>query len=409
MLLPRLVKSTAYWPETEAPPEPCLIPQPMSESHSFPIVTPVKGWRDRRAFIQFPYDLYKDSFFWIPPLRLDTATQTNPKKNAFFEHGDMQLFLARDTNGKVVGRIAAIKNGMHLDKYQDGVGFFGYFETVDNEAVSKALLDTAADWLRDQDLNKMRGPVNPSMNDVAGLLVGGFNRHPAILMPYNHDYYERHLTSYGFDRVMTMWAYYGNARMNNVDRLRRGIEVLKRRWPSLSFRNLDMSNFEGEARMLMDIYNDAWSENWGHVPMTEAEFAQLAKEMKQIIDPRLVIIVEDDGVPVAFAVSLPDLNYAFKTIPSGRLLPTGLLKLFYLASSGVIREIRMPLMGVRKSHQGKSLDAILVAKTSDIAQELGLLGCEMSWVLDNNMRLRNALETMGAVKDKEYALLECEL
>jgi len=381
----------------------------MSQSAPSPEVTPVNGWRDKRAFIQFPYKLYKDAPFWVPPLRMDTATQTNPKKNAFFAHGDMQLFLARDTSGQVVGRIAAIKNGMHLSKYDDGMGFFGYFETIDDEATSRALLDAAAQWLRAQGLSGMRGPTNPSLNDTAGLLVGGFDRQPSILMPYNFEYYQRHLENYGFSKVMTMWAYYGHARMNNVDRLRRGTDLLMKRWPTLSFRNLDMSRFEDEARLLMDIYNDAWSENWGHVPMTEAEFSQLAKEMKQIIDPRLVIIVEDKGEAVAFAVSLPDLNYAFKTIPSGRLLPTGLLKLFFLATSGIIREIRMPLMGVKKSHQGKSLDAILVAKTSDIALELGLNGCEMSWVLDNNVRLINALETMGAIKDKEYALLECAI
>ena len=369
----------------------------------------VKSWTDRRAFIQFQYDLYKEEPYWIAPLRMDTAKLINPKKNAFFDHGDMQLFIAHDDQGKVVGRIAAIKNGMHLKKYQDQVGFFGFFESINDSAVSKALLDAAADWLRSHGLVSMRGPVNPTMNDVAGLLVDGFDRQPAIMMPYNLAYYESLLVEYGFNRAMTMWAYYAHTKLLKTDKMKRGCDLIMRKWPSLAVRQLDMSNFESDTRLIMDIFNEAWSENWGHVPMTEAEFQQLAKEMKQIIDPRLAVIVEDDGEAVGFAVSLPDLNYAFKTMGSGRLLPTGLAKLLYLATSGVIREIRMPLMGVRKSHHGKGLDAMLVWETQKAAVKMGVLGCEMSWVLDNNLRLRNSLESMGGVIDKEYAMLECAI
>ncbi|NQV73723.1 hypothetical protein HQ496_11420 [bacterium] len=372
-------------------------------------IHPVKGWLDRRAFIQFPYDLYKNEPYWIAPLRMDTAKMTHPKKNAFFAHGEMQLFLARDSTKKVVGRIAAIKNGMHLQKYQDNVGFFGFFESVNDVSVSHALLDAAAAWLKTHGLVSMRGPVNPTMNDVAGLLVDGFDRQPSIMMPYNLDYYESLLSQYGFSRAMTMWAYYANTKLLKTEKLKRGSELIMKKWTSLKVRHLDMSKFEDETRLIMEIFNDAWSENWGHVSMTEAEFQQLAKEMKQIIDPRLAVIVEDDGVAVGFAVSLPDLNYAFKTIPSGRLLPTGILKLLYLATSGVIREIRMPLMGVRRSHHGKGLDAMLVWETQKAAVKMGVLGCEMSWVLDNNLRLRNSLESMGGVIDKEYAMLECAI
>ncbi|MDA0725853.1 MAG: hypothetical protein O3B25_16515 [Verrucomicrobia bacterium] len=372
-------------------------------------VRPVKGWWGRRAFIQFPYQLYKDELYWIAPLRMDTAKMTNPKKNAFFAHGEMQLFLARDQNRKVVGRIAAIKNGMHLQKYRDNVGFFGFFECINDKTVSNALLDAAANWLRGQGLVSMRGPVNPTMNDVAGLLVDGFDRQPSIMMPYNLHYYESLLASYGFTRAMTMWAYYAHTKLVKTEKMSRGSELILRKWPALSIRQLDMSRFEDETRLIMEIFNEAWSDNWGHVAMTEAEFKQLAKEMQQIIDPRLALIVEDAGVAVGFAVSLPDLNYAFKTIPSGRLLPTGIFKLLYLATSGVIREIRMPLMGVRKSHHGKGLDAMLVWETQKAAVKMGVLGCEMSWVLDTNLRLRNSLESMGGVIDKEYAMLECAI
>jgi len=376
---------------------------------AIPVVTPVRSRRDRKAFIQFPFDLYADTDVWVPPLRMDTSTLINPKKNAFFEHGDMQLFLARDENFRVVGRIAAIKNGMHLKKYDDGVGFFGFFESVDEPNVTKALLSAAAEWLRAHGLTAMRGPTNPSMNDVAGLLVGGFEKPPAILMPYNHGYFEERLKEWGFERVMTMWAYYANSKLFKSEKLRRGTNLLMKRYPGLSVRRMDKSRFEEEAKLILDIYNDAWSENWGHVSMTNGEFAQLAKELKQIVDERLVVIIEDEGVPVAFVITLPDLNYAFKLLPTGRLLPTGIFKLLFLAKSGVIREFRMPLMGVKKSHQGKGLDAILVYQTFMNSAEVGLLGCELSWVLDNNLVLRNSLETMGAVKDKEYAMFEAQI
>ncbi len=369
-------------------------------------VRPAQSRADRRAFIQFPYDLYRDTDVWVPPLRIDAAKLINPKKNAFFEHGDMQLFLARDNAGRVIGRIAAIKNGMHLKKYDDGVGFFGFYDVVEDAAVSKALFDTAADWLRGQGLRAMRGPTNPSMNDVAGLLVDGFDKQPAILMPYNHSWFEGFLLEYGFERKMTMWAYYAHTKFFNKEKMARGIALLKRRYPTLAIRQLKMDRFEEEARLILDIYNDAWSDNWGHVPMTDAEFAQLASDMKQIIDERVVVFAEIEGEAVGFAVLLPDLNYAFKTIPNGRLLPSGLLKLLTIAKSGVIRETRLPLMGVRKAHQGKAIDTLLVHEIVVKSLEVGILAAEMSWVLDSNRVLINSLESMGGVVEKEYAMFE---
>lgn len=372
-------------------------------------VAPVASRRDRKAFIQFPFDLYRDCNVWVPPLRMDVARLINPRKNAFFGHGDMQLFLARDASGRVLGRVAAIRNGMHLQKYDDGVGFFGFFDVVENEEAGRALLDAAAAWLRSQGLSVMRGPANPTLNDTAGLLVGGFDRQPAILMPYNYPYYEGMLAGYGFSRSMTMWAYYSHIKYLDDAKLNRGRDLLMRRYPGLSARRLDMSRFHEEAATILDIYNDAWSRNWGHVPMTDGEFAQLASELKQIVDPRLVVIVEDEGTPIAFAITLPDLNYALKTIATGRLLPFGLFKLLMLAKSGVIREVRMPLMGVRVSHQGRGLDAVLIAETINTGRAIGVQGCEMSWILDTNMKMRNALEAMNGVKDKEYALFDCPL
>ncbi|MCH8122916.1 MAG: hypothetical protein IH853_07325 [Bacteroidetes bacterium] len=360
----------------------------------------------RRAFISYVYRLYQSDQFWIPPLRLDAARVLNPKKNAFFEHGQIELFLAKDKSGLIVGRIAAIVNGMHLKKYDDGVGFFGFFECEDDSNVAQLLFETASDWLRKQGLRAMRGPVNPSLNDTAGLLVDGFERRPAILMPYHKPYYERLLLEVGFERVMTMWSYYAHPRLINEERLNRGAKIVLGRNPNFTIRIIDMDDWENEVRIMLDIFNDAWSENWGHVPMTKREVQQLADEMRMIVIPELFNFVEDDGEPIGFSASLPDLNYIFSTIRNGRLFPTGGLKLLLGMKLKLVRETRMPLMGVKKSHHGKGVDALIVADMLKRHRSIGMQGCEMSWVLDSNNRMKNFLTSMGAVKENEYALYE---
>ena len=372
-------------------------------------IHPVTERADRAAFIDWPYRFYPDRYpHWVPPLRREEKATLDPSKNAFFEHGDMQLFVAKDASGSVHGRVAAIVNGMHLQKYEDATGFFGFFETENNPAIAHALLDAAAHWLREQGLQHMRGPTNPSLNDVSGLLVDGFDRRPAVLMPYNPPYYADLLTEYGFERVMTMWAYYAHKRYAKYERLRRGVNIVKRRTPGLEVRTLNPDRLQEEARTLLDIYNEAWSENWGHVPMTEAEFNQLVDGLKQIYDPRLVYFVEHEGTPVAFAISLPDINQALQHVDDGRLFPTGWWTLLTRSYYG-ISELRMPLMGIRKAYQGKGLDVLMVLETMERGPEYGYYGCETSWVLDTNERLKNAIESIGAVRDKEYALFEYDL
>jgi hypothetical protein len=233
-------------------------------------VRPVEGWWDRRKFIDVPYEFYPGRYpRWVPPLRRDAKSTLDSSSNAFFEHGEMQLFLAEDASGAAVGRVAGIVNGMHLQKYDDATGFFGFFECVEEYEVAEALLDAAADWLRDQGLERMRGPANPSLNDTAGLLVDGFSFHPSVLMPYNPPYHEDFLLRYGFDRIMTMWSFYAHVKYAKTDRLRRGTDIARRRTPGLTLRTLDMDRLQEEVRVVREIYNEAWSDNWGHVPMTE--------------------------------------------------------------------------------------------------------------------------------------------
>ncbi len=372
-------------------------------------VRPVSSGRDHRRFIDFGYNHYDCDAYFVPPLRMDQAKVLNPKKNPFFEHGEVELFIAENAGGVVVGRIAAIRNGMHLKKYDDHVGFFGFFEVRDDDAVVDALVDAAAGWLKARGLTAMRGPANPSLNDTSGLLVEGFDREPSILMAYNKPYYEAQLLRCGFERAMTMFAYYVHKKYVDVSKLERGAEIVRRRNPNLTLRTMDMSNFMAEAMIAKDIYNEAWSENWGHVPMTDHEFEHLAKDLKQVIEPDLVYFLELDGEVVAFSVTIPNLNQALKHVRNGRLLPLGLPTLLARAKLGGVYETRMPLMGVRKAYHGRGFDSLMVLETIKRGKAAGYDACEMSWVLESNKRLVNALDNMGAVVDKTYALFEKHL
>ncbi len=369
-------------------------------------VRPVKGRREKAAFIDFQFRLYEDDPYWVAQLRMDIKKLLNPRKNAFFEHGKMELFLAWDEDGRVVGRIAAIINGMHLKKYNDRVGFFGFFETVDRQDVVDGLIAAADAWLAKEGMTAMRGPVNPSLNDTAGLLMNGFESAPFVLMTHNPAYYQERLAEAGFKREMTLWAYYIHRKYAKVDKVRRGVNLVRRRNPGLKLRTLDMKRFKEEAATIRDIFNDGWRDNWGHVPMTEAEFDHLASEMKQVVDPRMAYMLELDGEPVAFAISIPNMNQALIKVRNGRLLPFGLLKMLPRIFFGGIQEVRLPLMGIKKAFQGRGFDALMILETVDRVPPLGYPACEMSWILDNNMPMRNALESLGGTPHKEYAILE---
>ncbi|MEL6444765.1 MAG: hypothetical protein AAFQ86_11110 [Bacteroidota bacterium] len=371
-------------------------------------VRPVASAGDARRFLNFAYEVpyYQGNHNWVPPLRLDQRTIQNPKKNAFFEHGRWQRFLAEDGAGNVLGRIAGIVNGMHLETYDDHVGFFGFFECIDRYDVAEALLDAAAAWLREQGLQAMRGPANPSLNDVAGLLMAGFDKEPMLLMPYNPPYYAVFLERYGFERSMTMWAYYVHRHYLDLNRMKRGAALVQRRYPDVTVRALDMNRYDEDVAHVLRIYNDAWVGNWGFVPITPSELKQLEKELKPVIVPDLVYFIEVGGEPVAFSVTLPNLNQVLKKLPDGKLLSTGLPKMLLAMKLGAVQEVRMPLMGVLPAYQGRGLDVLLVMATIEAGIPLGYRACEMSWVLDTNKKLTNLLDSFGSIRDKEYALFE---
>lgn len=379
---------------------------PPSHGGAGPVtVSPVRTGAERRWFIQFPFDLYGRHPYWVPPLRMDVAGKLNPKKNPFFQHGALAPFVA-ERGGQVVGRIAAIRNGQHLAKYADGAGFFGFVEAVDDPAVWGPLVGAAEDWLRTAGLTSARGPVDPTMNDTAGLLVDGFRRPPSVLMPYQPAYYAQRFAELGYTPAMTMWAYFVHDAYLDDSRLRRGADIVRARQPDLTVRPLSRDRFAADVASALRIYNEAWGENWGNVGYTEAEAQHLAAELKPVLEDDLFLFVEKAGEPVAFSVTLPNLNQVLKTVRDGRLFPTGLPKLLALAKSGMVNEVRMALMGVLPEHRHGGLDVLLILETIDRGRQMGYAACEMSWVLDVNKALTNALDKMGAVRDKEYVMLE---
>jgi GNAT superfamily N-acetyltransferase len=365
--------------------------------------------RDLRKFVSFPYTLHRGSKHWVPPLRRDQKRILSPTTNPFFEHGQAHLFLARDAAGDIVGRIAAIVNGQHLARYHDGVGFFGFFDCVDDPDVAHRLLDAATYWLRDHGLRAVRGPTNPSINDTSGVLVDGFDKDPSIMMPYNPPYYSLHLESYGFKPAMVMWALGLSAGDVAMRRLRRGVASVKLRYPQLRVRQLDPDRYMEEAMMLRRLYNGSFGDEWGHVPMTEAEFRFAATAMKPILDPGLVFCVENDGEAIGFSLSLPNVNPALKSLRNGRLLPFGLPRLMIRGRHSRIREMRTVLMGVLPGYRNWGIDAILVLQTIENGLRHGYSKSELSWVMHNNRPLLNSLDKLGAVVEKKYALYEFDL
>lgn len=319
-------------------------------------VRPVTSRAARRAFIRFPWKIYPGRYAaWVPPLLAREEKRIDPARNPFFEHGSVELFLAY-CERRVVGRIAAIENRLHNDFHDERVGFFGLFEAVDDVEVATALLDRAADWLRDRGLEQLRGPANFSTNEECGLLVANFEDPPAILMPFNPPYYADLLESWGLVKVKDLLAYKVQDDDVRVERLGRLGRLIERSGHDFHVRTLRPKRFEEEVALIHDLYNAAWERNWGFLPLTDAEIHHLAKELKPLLDPELALIGEVDGEPVGFALALPDVNQALRHL-NGRLFPFGILKLLWHQRG--IRRIRVVALGVRPEYRRRGLDALL--------------------------------------------------
>jgi hypothetical protein len=363
-------------------------------------VTPVRSKRDRRAFIDLPFRLYRGDPYWVPPLKADVAELLDPRRHPFYQHAEAELFLAR-AGGRVVGRIAAIKNDLHVAHHDERAGFFGFFECEPDPAAAGALFDAAGRWLAARGLSVMRGPASPSLNEECGLLVQGFDSSPAVMMPYNPPWYADLIEAHGFRKAKDLLAFLARY-TTPPERLIRMSEALARRH-RITIRSLDKRRFWDEVERVRTIYNAAWEKNWGFVPMTDAEFTHMAKKMRPVVDPSLVAFAEVDGQLAGFALSLPDVNRALKHM-GGRLFPFGWLKgLWYGRRPGFARVLAL---GVLDQYRRTGAAEMLYLYLIRTGLSRGIPAGEFSWVLEDNALMRAGIEKIGGQVYKVYRLYD---
>jgi GNAT superfamily N-acetyltransferase len=355
-------------------------------------------------FIKFQWKPYEGNPTWVPPLLLDRKKLIDRKNNPFYKHAAMELFLA-ERGGEPVGRIGAIVNDNHNKEHKENIGFFGFFECVDDPEVSKALFDAACQWLRGKGVTAVRGPASPSVNDEYGLLIDGFDKPPAILMTYNPPYYARLIESYGYTKIKDLYAFRVEEKKVFTERFIRVNELIKKR-EGLVFRSLNMKKFDDEVRVIRDLYARGWEHNWGEVPMTAEEFDYVAKDLKQIVDPEVVFIAELKGKPVGFSMSLPDLNIVLKDNKHGRLIP-GVIRLLLFKKR--INFMRIVLLGVLPEYMKSGIGAVLFYETARRGVAQGYWQGEASWVLEDNVMMIRGAELMNGEKWKSYRLYQMPL
>jgi hypothetical protein len=365
------------------------------------VIRPVLTKRDERAFIRFQWVPYRGNPCWVPPLLMDRRRLIDRGKNPFYKHSSLAMWLA-ERDGAIVGRIGAIVNENHIKEHNEKVGFFGFFECLDDREASNTLFQTACRWLKEQGMEAVRGPANPSVNDEYGLLIEGFDLPPTIMMPYNLPYYARLIEDAGLKKIKDLFAYEMNSTRVFTDKLVRGAEIVKKR-TGLTIRTIDMSHFEREVKLIRELYTRGWSRNWGEVPMTEEEFAALAKDLKMVIEPRIVIIAEIKGKPVGFGLSLPDYNQILIKNRRGYLLPA-LIRLLLFKKR--VRFSRVLVLGVLPEYMNTGIGGTLFYELGRRSVEAGYPSGEASWVLEDNVMMTRGAEMMNGVLWKKYRLYQ---
>ncbi|HHE40068.1 MAG TPA: N-acetyltransferase [Candidatus Cloacimonetes bacterium] len=367
-------------------------------------VKKVDSKADLKTFIKIPWTVYKNDKNWVPPLISIDKERFDPVKGAYFKNAEARFFIAF-RGDRPVGRIVAHINHTHNEFHKDKVGFFGFFECMPDYEAAEALFRAASDWLKENDRDIIRGPMNYSTNDECGLLVKGFGSPPVVMMTYNPQYYESFIEKFGFHKAKDLVAYFINID-GMPERFEGIIDKIKER-RKYTIKKLRKKHFLEDVETIFEIYNNAWQYNWGFVPMTQAELIYLAKELKDIIDFDLAYIVYIDNKPIAFSLTLPDVNQALIKVRNGRLLPFGWLKL--LLGMKQIDQVRVVTLGIVKNFKNIGIDTVLYYETIKTSVEKGMPRGEMSWVLEDNIRMCRPIERMGGKVYKTYRVYDKEL
>lgn len=369
-------------------------------------VTFVSSKEEKKRFINFIYPFYKNEQHWVPPLRMDQKKLIDTDKNPFFNNAEIALFLA-EKDGKDVGRIAAIIDHRYNDYHNTKTGHFGFFECIEDQHTANLLFRVASDWLKDKGMNKALGPASPGMLDTIGVLIDGFDKDPYVMMPYNFPYYDELIKNAGFSKEMDMFAYLVDTETVQVDRMERAMDIVKKRLGELKIRPVNLKKMDSEIKIIREIYNKAWKNNWGFIPLSEEEFAAAGKDLKMIIDTNYAHIAEIKGEPVAFSVGIPNINELIKN-QNGKLFPFGLIKILW--GKKKTKGLRTALMGVLPEWQGKGIDALLHHRSiknglkSDVNKE-----SELSWILETNTEMIRVAERIGGKHDKTYRMYSKKL
>ena len=377
----------------------------MQTTHRINGITLATTKKERKQFIDFPYQHYSEDENWIPPLKMEQKKLIDTENNPFYNNGDIALFLA-EQDGELCGRIAAIQDRRYNEHHNNKTGFFGFFECINDQSVANLLFKVAGDWLEQRGHTDILGPANPSMMDEIGILVDGFEYEPSFMMPYHKPYYANLISNAGLKKEMDMYAFRVTQASVTLDRIYRAEEIVRRRLPKLKIREIDTKNLDQEVEIVRNIFNQAWSQNWGFIPLSKKELEELAKDLKLILDPKVAHVAEVDGEPVAFSIALPDLNQALKHT-DGTLFPTGIFKLLWHRRN--INQIRTALMGVIPKYQGKGIDALLHKEAIINGREVGYNSSELSWVLESNKNMIRVAEKIGASIEKTYRMYTKEL
>jgi len=366
--------------------------------------------KELNEFIDFAWKLYQpknpkeEMAGWVPPLRIYVKDLLDVYKNPFYQDAEIQLFMA-EKNGIPLGRIAAIENKAYNRYHSTQVGHYGFFECVNDTEIAEGLFDAASEWLKTRGLDVMQGPVNPSTNYEAGLLVRGHSQFATLMTTWNPKYYETLHVDCGMVGVKDMLGYW--LPTGQVEKLKPGfLEKAKkaRESSNIVFRDMDMKNFERDVDSMFDIYNSSWDKNWGFVPMTHEEFRHQGKDLKTIIDPKFSVIAEKDGKAIGFMFILPDYAHIYKRNPSGRLTPMTILKILF--GKKMLKTVRIIALGVKPEHRGGGVFAHFTSEAFLRAADRKLIGGEASWILEDNEAMNKPWKDIGAVAYRRWRMYE---
>jgi len=369
-------------------------------------IIPVQTKKELKQFIMLPFKLYKNDPHWVAPLIMDQKNFFDPKKNPYYEHSEVQLFLA-EKDGEIVGRISAQTNTQHNKFHEDKVGFFGFFESINDQEVADKLIQAAYDWLQAKGMDTMRGPMNFSTNDECGLLVDGFDSPPFILMTHNHQYYLELLEKAGLSKEMDLLAYLIPKRPT-PDRLQKITERLQKRG-RFTVRELSSKNkkeLRKDLEIVFSVYTQAWERNWGFVPMTKKEFFHLIDSVIDLVRPEFFYLAFVEDKPAGFYTALPDYNQILKKM-KGRLFPFGIFHMLF--GRNKINRLRIITLGVIKEYQNRGIDTVFYTRNFQIAnahKKLNIKEAEMSWILENNLMMNRIATNLGGWVHKTYRILD---